>query len=279
MPYETFTKVIGPKVHGTWNLHNATLNQPLDFFVLLASAAGTIGDLSQGNYAAANAFQDSFAYYRTSRGLPATVVDLGMIRSVGYVAETEGATQNNLSRWGFVLIDEEEFLAMMSIAVEGSNINDGEKRCQFVTGLGTQAYFDRTQHEIPHWFNEPVFSHLRMMRARTVGAKTDVEVSLVQQLEEATSIDAAAAIVVDALLKKLSKALMIPLEDIHAASPTSAYGVDSLVAVEVRNWLLREFKADIPVFDILQAPSLQLVGYKVVEKSGLLSEKFTRAED
>lgn len=51
---------------------------------------------------------------------------------------------------------------------------------------------------------------------------------------------------------------MIALHDIDTASPTSQYGVDSLVAVELRDWILREIEADIPVFEILQASSLQV---------------------
>ncbi|CAM1501901.1 Fc.00g038850.m01.CDS01 [Cosmosporella sp. VM-42] len=278
MPYETFTKVIRPKVQGSWNLHEATLDQPLDFFVMLASAAGMVGDTSQGNYAAANAFQDSLAHYRIARGLPATVIDLGMIKSVGYVAENEGAAERNLARWGFLQIEEEEFLVMMDIAMESSNKSQ-EQRCQIVTGVGTQAHFDESQGDVPHWFRDPVFSHLHNMRARRIDSRANLGPSLAQQLKEALSITDAATIVLDALIKKLSKSLMIALEDIDATSPTSAYGVDSLVAVEVRNWLLREVKADVPVFEILQASSLQLLGYKIAEKSSLVSQNALKEEE
>ncbi|KAI4863957.1 putative polyketide synthase [Hypoxylon rubiginosum] len=275
MSHETFTKVIRPKVQGSWNLHEATTNQPLDFFIMLASAAGMVGDTSQGNYAAANAFQDSLAHYRVSRGLPATVIDLGMVKSVGYVAENEGAAERNLARWGFLQIEEEEFLVMVDVAMESD-----QRRCQIVTGVGTQADFDRSQGDVPHWFRDPVFSHLHNMRARRAGAGTQgAGPSLAQQLRETVSVSAAAAVILDALTRKLSKSLMIALEDIDAAAPTSAYGVDSLVAVEVRNWLLREVKADVPVFEILQASSLQLLGYKIAEKSSLVSENALKGEE
>ncbi|KAH6888171.1 putative polyketide synthase, partial [Thelonectria olida] len=261
MSHEVFTKVIRPKVHGSWNLHESTLDQPLDFFIMLASAAGMVGDTSQGNYAAANAFQDALAHHRAARSLPAAVIDLGMIKSVGYVAENEGAAERNLARWGFLQIEEEEFLEMINIAMEKN-----ENRVQIVTGVGTQAHFDQSQGDVPHWFRDPVFSHLHNMRARTVDRNANSGPPLAQQVKEALSVEDAAAVILDALIKKLSKSLMIALEDIDAASPTSAYGVDSLVAVEVRNWLLREVKADVPVFEILQASSLQLLGYKIAEK-------------
>jgi hypothetical protein len=274
MSHEVFTKVIRPKVHGSWNLHESTLDQPLDFFIMLASAAGMVGDTSQGNYAAANAFQDALAHHRAARKLPAAVIDLGMIKSVGYVAENEGAAERNLARWGFLQIEEEEFLEMMNIAMEKN-----ENRVQIVTGVGTQAHFDQSQGDVPHWFRDPVFSHLHNMRARTVDRNANSGPPLTQQVKEALSVEDAAAVILDALIKKLSKSLMIALEDIDAASPTSAYGVDSLVAVEVRNWLLREVKADVPVFEILQASSLQLLSYKIAERSTLVSQNATAEEE
>ncbi|KAF2472400.1 uncharacterized protein BDR25DRAFT_341828 [Lindgomyces ingoldianus] len=261
MPLDVFHKVVRPKVHGTWNLHQATLSQPLDFFVMLASAAGMVGDTSQGNYAAANAFQDALAHYRVARGLPATTIDLGMVRSVGYVAENQGAAERNLARWGFLQIEEAEFLAMLEIAMTG-------KQVQIVTGVGTQAHFDRSEGEIPHWFREPSFSHLHKMRARVVESDKNAGPSISQRLKESTSLTEGAAVVLEAVLTKLSKSLMIPMEELDASAPTSVYGVDSLVAVEIRNWLGREMKADVPVFEILQASSLQSLSYKIAEKNG-----------
>jgi len=276
MPHEIFTKVIRPKVQGSWNLHEATLTQPLDFFIMLASSAGIVGDTSQGNYAAANAFEDALAHYRISHGLPATTIDLGAIKSVGYVAENQGVAQTNLARWGFLQIEEEEFLTMVEIAMEGGKT---QQSCQIVTGVGTQAHFDKSQSDIPHWFREPVFSHLHNMGARTVDTAANAGPSLSQQLKLCLSISEASNIVLDALTRKLSKSLMIALEDIDVMRPTAAYGVDSLVAVEVRNWLLREMKSDVPVFEILQAGTLQSLGVKVAERSKLVGENVIRDEE
>jgi NAD(P)-dependent dehydrogenase (short-subunit alcohol dehydrogenase family) len=58
-----------PKILGTWNLHAATLNCPLDFFVMHSSIASVFGSQGQCNYAAGNSFEDAFAYYRRQLGL------------------------------------------------------------------------------------------------------------------------------------------------------------------------------------------------------------------
>ena len=76
-----------PKITGTRNLHTC-LPSSLDFFVMLSSISGICGSRSQANYAAGNTFQDAFAAHRIAQNLPATVIDLGVVLGVGYVAST-----------------------------------------------------------------------------------------------------------------------------------------------------------------------------------------------
>nr|WP_265537809.1 non-ribosomal peptide synthetase/type I polyketide synthase [Streptomyces sp. NEAU-H33] len=53
--------VLAAKVHGTVLLDEATRDDPLDYFVLLSSAAAAFGNVGQTDYAFANAFLDHFA--------------------------------------------------------------------------------------------------------------------------------------------------------------------------------------------------------------------------
>ncbi|AEO60830.1 hypothetical protein MYCTH_38980, partial [Thermothelomyces thermophilus ATCC 42464] len=59
-------------------------------------------------------------------------------------------------------------------------------------------------------------------------------------------------------------------EDVDVKRPTGAYGIDSLVAVELRNWFSRDARVEVPVFEILQASSLAGVAKAVARKSPLL---------
>ena len=72
-----------PKAHGAWNLHEATLDEPLDWFCSFSSAAALIGSPGQGAYAAANSWLDAFTRWRKSQGLPATSIAWGAWGEVG----------------------------------------------------------------------------------------------------------------------------------------------------------------------------------------------------
>jgi polyketide synthase 5 len=72
-----------PKAHGAWNLHEATLDEPLDWFCSFSSAAALIGSPGQGAYAAANSWLDAFTRWRKSQGLPATSIAWGAWGQVG----------------------------------------------------------------------------------------------------------------------------------------------------------------------------------------------------
>ncbi|HEV2131286.1 MAG TPA: SDR family NAD(P)-dependent oxidoreductase, partial [Longimicrobiaceae bacterium] len=82
-----FAAVMAPKVAGSWNLHSLTRHLPLDFFVLFSSGVALLGAGGQGNHAAANAFLDALAYYRRAQGLPALTLNWGAWSDVGAAAD------------------------------------------------------------------------------------------------------------------------------------------------------------------------------------------------
>ncbi len=86
---QSFLTVLAPKIQGTWNLHQLTKNIPLDFFVCFSSMTSVIGAIGQINYAAANAFMDTFCHYRTAMGLPALSISWGPWADAGMAANIE----------------------------------------------------------------------------------------------------------------------------------------------------------------------------------------------
>ena len=74
------------------------------------------------------------------------------------------------------------------------------------------------------------------------------------------------------LVPKLSSLLMMPREDVDVRKPLVAYGLDSLVAVELRNWISRELEANIPLMELMNNPSIEALAAKIAERSKLVGK-------
>lgn len=278
MTSEDMSAALRPKVNGSWNLHTL-LPKDMDFFVMLSSSAGIVGSRGQGNYSAGNAYQDALAHYRVSRNFPAAAIDLGMILGVGYVAESSSETNEaqqtsvvaNLKNLGLVGIREEEFLAILAAAITSFGKADTNIPCQVITGLSTGGMMLQNGAEDPYWFTDARFSHLRLMDTQTNLKETGSSGPPLQRLlAEVTSIAVAATIICDAIAARLAKSLRVPLEDLDPSKPVNAYGVDSLIAVELRNFIFREIKADMSIFDILSSIPLTMLSSKIATSSTLV---------
>jgi acyl carrier protein len=267
MPYESYTQALRPKVQGTWNLHEMLSKTDLDFFVMLSSGAGVFGNGGQANYAAGSTFLDAIARHRTSLGLPAVSLDLGVIESVGYVAQNKELAAR-LERQGHMAIRENELLLLIQSAIMDRPQNVQES--QTITGLTVG------QDTAPWLRHDAKFSLVRMQQKASSPAGTDEDneaKSLQSQLSRVESTQDAIGIISKAIATKLSNDFMIAESDINPDAPLSSYGVDSLVAVELRNWILTQARAEISIFDVLQSKTLIVLAEKVAVKSGCVAEK------
>ncbi|MGK7949277.1 MAG: alpha/beta fold hydrolase [Xenococcaceae cyanobacterium] len=107
--WSRFSKVISPKVLGAWNLHQLSVDLPLDFLVLFSSVASLVGSPGQSNYAAANAGLDAIARYRQARGLPALSINWGPWANAG-MAVDKGVNRQGINliepRSGFKILEQ-----------------------------------------------------------------------------------------------------------------------------------------------------------------------------
>jgi len=118
---EKMWTAMAPKIRGAWNLHELTVDAPLDFFILCSSVSSIIGNPGQANYAAGCAFLDALAYYRRERGLPALTVNFGMLGEIGTLAANLEASER-LQRFGLKALRVSETLDTLDELLAGDAV-------------------------------------------------------------------------------------------------------------------------------------------------------------
>ncbi|RWA11448.1 hypothetical protein EKO27_g3681 [Xylaria grammica] len=238
------------KVQGTKNLHQISeemrmqhRNKPLDFFTMLSSTSGVVGNKGQANYAAANTFLDGFASYRRSLGLRANTVDLGMVEDIGVMAGSALQSRFNTRLWK--PINERMLRKILTYSIlqqEDSVPLNANSRAEMITGIGYPLPMDSLDAA-----SDPRFSYLFNTRAIEDGKASELrDVSNSDQTAQATQrfslleksgADAASltAACVEVVSLQIVKLLQLDINP-EAGRPLVSYGLDSLSAVELRNW-------------------------------------------
>lgn len=270
MTLDDWRSGLRPKVDGTWNLHTEfSAPGSLDFFVMLSSVSGVGGIASQSNYGAGGSYEDAMARWRQARGLPGVSIDLGPISDVGYVAETAKVAERLRKSAEYVMLDEEVVLRALKAAV--LRPLGGEPQIVVGVNSGPGQHWDAAGGS--QLGRDARFSPLRH---RTSAASRDASgdgddgsggLSLAAQLEGAGSHDDAARLIGAAIAAKLAGIFMLDVGEIDLSNPPAQYGVDSLVAVELRNMLVLQAAADVSIFNILQSVSLATLAADVAAKS------------
>ena len=125
-------------------------------------------------------------------------------------------------------------------------------RSQIVTGFVDPSYAKSQGRDEIFWMSRPLFRNL-LLEHKTLGCPSEgshPSINYSAMLKSRDSLPVARSIVVQALAVKLSTTLSIPVADVETDKPVHAYRVDSLITLEIRYWFLKEFKAEMAVFDI-----------------------------
>lgn len=273
MTHSEWEQTIRSKVNASWNLHNY-LPRGLDFFVLLSSLSGIYGSIGQSNYAGGCASQDALARYRVAHGGKAIAFDLGWMRNIGIVAETEAYQQNRHTSADMMPIEDVELMALLDIYCDPDRpIASDLSQSQLLVGAVTPAECLARGMDPPTLALRPMFSGFSTLlgegqQRRNNGAKGST-VDFAALFRQAETFEERAGVVVLGLSTKLARAMSIALDDVQPSRQLSDYGVDSLMAVELRNWISREFAANVAVFEIMGTSTITAIGRLVVEKGDL----------
>ena len=240
--------VARPKVEGGWNLHTLTRDRPLDCFVLFSSAASILGSPGQANYAAANAFLDALAQHRHQCGLPALAINWGPWGDIGLAARRGRA--DRLAMHGIGTIAPEDGLEAFGRLLHSC------RRPQVAV-----VPIDRGRLD-PRSTALPILALVAPGQSAVVTPPARRGGSAIREAVLRASADKRVALLQSFISDQLARVLWLSPSAIDVHRPLNTYGVDSLMAIELRNRVERELGVRLPIAVLLQGPDVvQLAGH------------------
>jgi len=226
--WSRFAPVLAPKVQGSWALHRLTRDLQLDHFILFSSASALIGSRGQSNHAAANAFLDAFAHFRRTQGLPGLSINWGAWSDVGAAAARK--VGENVKARGIGLISPSRGLIALELSLLGGAAQVGVAPIDWERFLGD-----------PQNARQPFYAELRRpaetssSSAAALPARGAPDVR--GRLEKAPP-GRRRALLVDFVRENAVEVLGLDASrGIDEGQPLRELGLDSLMAVELRNRL------------------------------------------
>ncbi len=270
--WSRFQTVMKSKIQGAWHLHHLTRHMRLDFFALFSSIASLFGSRGQSNHAAANTFMDVLAYHRIEQGLPAISINWGAWAEVGAavdynVSERVGARGISLMNPNDALQTFENLLAGSPPQIGVTPVDWSIFMQQFDSPPPFYAEVAREQSRKPIVHTEA--------DARAAVVTTTAQPDILRRISEA--VPGKKRTILAAYIGEQA-AKVLGLESARRMdenTPLSAMGLDSLMAVELRNLLGAGLglKRALPATLVFDYPTIQAItDYLARESLGLTDE-------
>jgi acyl carrier protein len=213
-------------VEGAWYLHALTKNMPLDFFVLFSSVASLLGSPGQGNHAVANAFLDALAHHRRAQGLPALSLNWGAWSEIGAAAQRN--IDERITLQGMGSFSPLQGLQVLERLLQEASIQVGVMPVSWSTFL----------HQFgaggaPLFFTELAREARLLYSAQPASERLDL-LHRLEQVPSSKRPQLLLAYVRDQAIKVLG---LDSAQSIDNTQPLRELGLDSLMAVELRNLL------------------------------------------
>ena len=246
--------VAGGKVGGAWNLDHLTRQDPIEFFVVFSSASGVLGWPGQSTYSSANTALDQVATLRHASGRSAISLQWGMWSGGGMV-DRVAERARRFETAGMQTLAPTEALDLMMVLRSSPRVQLLLTRTDWSTFAAARPrdarLFDAVSQAAP-------------ARAVTSAAPVAAAVSLtaeVAALPESLRADA----IRDAMMKLAARALGLPATArVDATRALRDLGLDSLMAVELRNAIGASVERTLPATLLFEYPSVDsLAGYVV----------------
>ncbi|MBQ1002248.1 SDR family NAD(P)-dependent oxidoreductase [Streptomyces sp. RK23] len=257
---DRLARVFAPKAGAAWHLHELTAGLNLSAFVLFSSIAGTLGNAGQANYSSANAFLDALAAHRQALGLSAQSIAWGLWEQdsgmTGHLAT--GSTE----RTGVAALPTETGLALLDGALAAGSP-------ELVATRLDLPQLRRQRSHLPPVFHRLVGTPARRASTATGADRAQSGEELRHRLTGLGSEDRQRELVT---IVRSQVAAVLGHERPEAVDVNRGFmdaGIDSLMALELRNRLGDLLGRRLPTTLIFDYPSVSaVVGYILEELCG-----------
>ena len=256
-----YEKVLKPKVNGALNLHHATLHCQLDYFVCYSSISSFLGNASQTNYAAANAFLDTFCQYRRKRGLPGQSINWGAM-NLGLLLNKEHL-QRFLEAKGMMVLEVPE-------------VHKSLEQCLIL---------NRPQQAVCRFhFKNIRYNILSQNVALTMRMSALVEEAFQKsKVEESQSNQKGPVSPKEYVKSLISETIGVDRSEFTDDLPLLSLGIDSMQAMTLQNLIFQERGVNVPLVKLLDPNSTISTVADILneEETGQTSgeDSFPRIED
>ncbi|TWT65367.1 type I polyketide synthase [Allorhodopirellula solitaria] len=244
MDMPTYDRNTLAKIRGGWNLHQATLDLPLDFFVLFSSVSTIVGTIQQSAYGAANAFLDGLAHHRRSVGLPVTAVNWGPWADIGMAAESG----SDLASRGMLSLPAEPSLDLM-----GELVADGCRQATVMIADWPKlirAYEALRRSGIA----PPMFDQFKS--AKDVDENARAEAKLFHAKLMALAVTQREEELRSYLTNQIAQIMGLEPSDLDVNQSLNTMGLDSLMAIELANQLQLTLQVALPMSIFIENPTV-----------------------
>ncbi|MCP4687230.1 MAG: SDR family NAD(P)-dependent oxidoreductase, partial [Desulfobacterales bacterium] len=257
-----FRRVMAPKVDGAWFLHMLTRGAPLDFFVMYSSTASLLGSPGQANHGAANAFLDALAHHRRARGLPALSVNWGAWSHAGAAAR-RGVDQR-VKRKGMGAISPARGVEILERLMSGARPRVG------VAPIHWPVFLQQFSAGPPPRFLSERIRGEKQEKRRSRGRTDSADLS--RSLDGASGPERRALLTAH-LRERTAAVLRLDPDQTDERLPLNKMGLDSLMAVELRNSIRKTLGPDIPMVKFLEGLSIADLVLEVEKRLAPAGEK------
>ena len=253
--YKRYMSVFIPKAVGCWLLHEATKTMELEHFVSYSSISAIYGNPGQVSYVGANSFLDNFSWYRRSIGLPAMTINWGVIGEVGFVSRS-GNVGGLLYKQGWKQFSLQQALGVL----EQMLLNNPVQR------VATDSDWEMIGSFFPHSANSSRFAHLIKEKQLNAGSSGSAGSGALKATILESKPEEQKEILLGQLKDTIARVLGTTGDKVDTSEPVTKYGLDSLMANQIRNWIQSNLAVDYSMMRIMRGPTMEEMTIQIIDE-------------